>query len=41
MANSFLNLDDDDEKPESDIKIGTGLKSKPKKLAITGTNSFC
>tara|TARA_R110000850_G_scaffold195231_2_gene321643 strand:+ start:2676 stop:3026 length:351 start_codon:yes stop_codon:yes gene_type:complete len=31
MANSFLNLDDDDEKPETDFKIGTGLKSKPKK----------
>ena len=30
MANSFLNMDDDDEKPETDIKIGTGLKSKPK-----------
>lgn len=29
MANSFLNLDDDD-KPEADIKIGAGLKSKPK-----------
>ena len=29
MANSFLNLDDDD-KPETDIKIGAGLKSKPK-----------
>ena len=30
MANSFLNLDDDDEKPETDFKIGAGLKSKPK-----------
>ncbi len=30
MANSFLNLDDDDQKPEIDIKIGAGLKSKPK-----------
>jgi hypothetical protein len=30
MANSFLNLDDDDVNPEADIKIGTGLKSKPK-----------
>ncbi len=30
MANSFLNLDDDDEKPETDLKIGAGLKSKPK-----------
>ncbi|MEJ6399544.1 hypothetical protein [Yoonia sp. 208BN28-4] len=30
MANSFLNLDDDDEKPETDVKIGAGLKSKPK-----------
>ena len=30
MANSFLNLDDDDENPETDIKIGAGLKSKPK-----------
>jgi len=29
VANSFLNLDDDD-KPETDIKIGAGLKSKPK-----------
>ena len=29
MANSFLNLDDDD-KPETDIRIGAGLKSKPK-----------
>ena len=30
MANSFLNLDEDDGKPETDIKIGAGLKSKPK-----------
>ena len=30
MANSFLNLDDDDQIPEPDIKIGAGLKSKPK-----------
>jgi transcription initiation factor TFIID subunit TAF12 len=30
MANSFLNLDNDDVKPETDVKIGTGLKSKPK-----------
>ena len=29
MANSFLNLDDDD-KPGTDIKIGAGLKRKPK-----------
>lgn len=29
MANSFLNLEDDDN-PQADIKIGTGLKSKPK-----------
>lgn len=29
MANSFLNLDDD-ENPQADIKIGAGLKSKPK-----------
>ena len=29
MANSFLNLDDDD-KPETDVKIGAGLKTKPK-----------
>ena len=32
MANSFLNLDDDDDKPETDVKIGAGLKSKPKAL---------
>ena len=32
MANSFLNLDDDDVKPETDVKIGAGLKSKPKAL---------
>ncbi len=32
MANSFLNLDDDDGKPATDIKIGAGLKSKPKAL---------
>lgn len=30
MANSFLNLDDDDDKPSTDIKIGAGLKSKAK-----------
>ena len=30
MANSFLNLDDDDDNPQADIKIGAGLKSKPK-----------
>lgn len=30
MANSFLNLDDDDQLPETDTKIGAGLKSKPK-----------
>ena len=30
MANSFLNLDDDDKNPQADIKIGAGLKSKPK-----------
>lgn len=30
MANSFLNLDGDDYKSETDIKIGAGLKSKPK-----------
>ena len=32
MANSFLNLDDDDVMPETDVKIGAGLKSKPKAL---------
>ena len=32
MANSFLNLDDDDVKPETDVKIGAGLKSKPKAI---------
>jgi len=30
VANSFLNLDDDDDKPATDVKIGAGLKSKPK-----------
>jgi len=30
MVNSFLNLDDDDGKPNTDISIGAGLKSKPK-----------
>ncbi|WP_298922391.1 hypothetical protein [uncultured Roseobacter sp.] len=30
MANSFLNLDNDDEKPATDVKIGAGLKGKPK-----------
>lgn len=30
MANSFLNLDDDDGNLQTDIKIGAGLKSKPK-----------
>lgn len=30
MANSFLNLDDDDGKPSTNISIGAGLKSKPK-----------
>ena len=30
MANSFLNLDADDKEPESDFRIGAGLKSKPK-----------
>jgi hypothetical protein len=32
VANSFLNLDDDDVNPETDVKIGAGLKSKPKAL---------
>ena len=32
MANSFLNLDDDDGKPETDVKIGAALKSKPKAI---------
>ena len=30
MANSFLNLGDDDEEPATDVKIGAGLKTKPK-----------
>lgn len=30
MANSFLNLDDDDGNSEIDVKIGAGLRSKPK-----------
>ena len=34
MANSFLNLDDDDGKPEADAKIGAGLKSKPKSRRV-------
>ena len=34
MANSFLNLDDDDVNPEADIKIGTGLKSKPVRATL-------
>ena len=32
MATTFLNLEDDDEKSATDIKIGAGLKSKPKQL---------
>lgn len=32
MVSNFLNLEDDDEKPAADIKIGAGLKSKPKQL---------
>lgn len=34
MVTSFLNLDDDDGKPSTDVKIGAGLKSKSKQPRV-------
>ena len=34
MANSFLNLDEDDQNPDADVKIGAGIKRKPKATRV-------